>query len=169
MTILTIKAILRSYVASHPQDPWILPDTASQDNKEPYGMNIMESKDVFGEGEFPDAQSRIKGFNRHRPLLFPAKSPKDPRVVINLASQSNFFIREMKMITFTMTSCVTIITSVQSCIPSADFSPVRLTGLVAGRDAKSSKFAASGRRNLNLPSLHLMYNREYNKYVQMQL
>jgi hypothetical protein len=83
-------------------------------------MNIMESKDVFGEGEFPDAQSRIKGFNRHRPLLFPAKSPKDPRVVINLASQSNFFIREMKMITFTMTSSVAI-TSVQSCIPSADF------------------------------------------------
>jgi hypothetical protein len=81
----------------------------------------MEPTDVLGEGEFPDAQqSKIKGFNRHRPL-FPAKSPKDLRVVINLASQSNFFIREMKMITFTMTSCVTIITSVQSCIPSADF------------------------------------------------
>jgi hypothetical protein len=82
-------------------------------------MNIMESNDVFGEGEFPDAQSRIKGLNRHRPL-FPAKSPKDPRVVINLASQSNFFTREVKTITFTMTSCVAI-TSVQSCIPSADF------------------------------------------------
>jgi hypothetical protein len=129
----------------------------------------LESKDVFAEGEFPDAQSRIKGFNRHRPLLFPAKSPKDPRVVINLASQSNFFTREVKTITFTMTSSVTIITSVQSCIPSADFSPVRLTGLVAGRDAESLKLAASGRRNLNLPSLHLMYNREYNKHVQMQL
>lgn len=80
----------------------------------------MESTDVLGEGEFPDAQSRIKGFNRHRPLLFQTKSPKDPRVVINLSSQSNFFIRGVKTITFTMTSSVTF-TSVHSCIPSADF------------------------------------------------
>ncbi|EFX63263.1 hypothetical protein DAPPUDRAFT_268750 [Daphnia pulex] len=99
ITMTSIKVILRSYVASHPKDPWT--------------VSIGHC--------LANAQSRIKGFNRHRPLLFPAKSPKDPRVVINLASQSNFFTRRVKTITFTMTSSVTIITSVQSCIPSADF------------------------------------------------
>jgi hypothetical protein len=32
---------------------------------------------------------------------------------------------------------------------------------------ESSKLAASGRRNLNLPSLHVMYNREYNKHLRI--
>lgn len=71
------------------------------------------------EDEFPDAQSRIKGFNRLRPFFQHKAQQQSPRVVVNLATRTNF-LNKVKTITFTLTSTVTF-TSVKSCIPSNHF------------------------------------------------
>ncbi len=82
-------------------------------------MDVIESvNNLDAEDEFPDAQSRIKGFNRLRPFLQNMAQQRS-RVVVNLASRTNF-LNKVKTITFTLTSGVTF-SSVQSCIPSNHF------------------------------------------------
>ena len=91
-------------------------------------FNAFESPNDMEDETFPDVQSRRKVVNRfpsrNRPSFFRPNKPvsqNDPRFVINLASPYNLFNRKVKTITFTFTSSLTF-TSVQSCIPSSQFS-----------------------------------------------
>ncbi|XP_032783032.1 uncharacterized protein LOC116920955 [Daphnia magna] len=95
--------------------------TYSQD-KQPYS-NAIENANNMDEDQFPDVQSRGKfGVSRYRPWFLQHQTPQyNPRIVINLASRTNL-LNKVKTVTFTFTSSVTF-TSVQSCIPSTEFSP----------------------------------------------
>ncbi|XP_057368642.1 uncharacterized protein LOC130689719 [Daphnia carinata] len=95
--------------------------TYSQD-KQPY-LNAIENANNVDEDQFPDVQLRGKlGVSRYRPSFLQQLKPQyHPRIVINLASRTNL-LNKVKTVTFTFTSSVTF-TSVQSCIPSTEFSP----------------------------------------------
>lgn len=90
-------------------------------------MNAVEnSNDEDKEDQFPvQVQARRKTVNsfptRFRPSFLQPKPQQqdDQRFLINLASP-NLLTRKVKTITFTLTSSLTF-TSVQSCIPSAQF------------------------------------------------
>lgn len=91
-------------------------------DKQPYS-NAIENANNVDEDQFPDVQSRGKfGVSRYRPWFLQHQTPQyNPRIVINLASRTNL-LNKVKTVTFTFTSSVTF-TSVQSCIPSTEFSP----------------------------------------------
>ncbi|KAI9559247.1 hypothetical protein GHT06_016036 [Daphnia sinensis] len=103
-----------------PHSPGI--PTYSQD-KQPY-LDAIENANNVDEGQFPDVQMRGKlGVSRYRPSFMQQLKPQyNPRIhFINLASRTNL-LNKVKTVTFTFTSSVTF-TSVQSCIPSTEFSP----------------------------------------------
>jgi hypothetical protein len=85
---------------------------------------VENSNDEDKEDQFPvQVQARRKTSfpTRFRPSFLQPKPQQqdDQRFLINLASP-NLLTRKVKTITFTLTSSLTF-TSVQSCIPSAQF------------------------------------------------
>ncbi|EFX73017.1 hypothetical protein DAPPUDRAFT_110232 [Daphnia pulex] len=103
----------------------LMPSAFSQKAR-PYLNAIGNPNDEEEENQFPvQVQGRRKTMNsfptRFRPSFLQSKPQQqdDPRFLINLASP-NLITRKVKTITFTLTSSLTF-TSVQSCIPSAQF------------------------------------------------
>ncbi|XP_046459120.1 uncharacterized protein LOC124205689 isoform X2 [Daphnia pulex] len=105
--------------------PFMPPSPSAFPQARPYLNAVENPNDEEGEDQFPvQVQGRRKTMNsfptRFRPSFLQPKPQKDdPRFLINLASP-NLITRKVKTITFTLTSSLTF-TSVQSCIPSAQF------------------------------------------------
>ena len=119
---------------------------------------------VAEEEEFPDTQSRSKGFNKFPPPA-PASLQNQPegRFFYNFGNNNNgnklfnIYNPFLKTSTFTLTLTITTISSVVTCVPSFQFLNLGIPAppvVPAGRDVNLLVKKNSTMKSISSPSSH---------------